>query len=54
MTTPQNERLWFRVNPEVKRAFMEKAERNGRCASDVLREFFIAWVEGRVTIHPHE
>ena len=49
-----NDRLWVRAAPEVKRAFIAKAERNGRSASDVLRELITAWIDGRVVIQPHE
>ena len=50
----KNTRLWFRAPPEMKREFIAKAERNGRTASDVLRELAIAWMDGRVVIQPHE
>lgn len=53
MDTPKNDRLWVRASP-WKAAFITKAERNGRTASDVLRELAIAWLDGRVTIQPHE
>lgn len=46
--------IYVRTSPEVKRAFVSRAYRNGRKSSDVIRELVIAWTEGRVTITPHE
>lgn len=46
--------IYVRCLPEVKRAFVSRAYRNGRKASDVVRELIIAWTEGRVTVTPHE
>lgn len=54
MSHPKTEMLFTRASPEVKRAFVLKAERNGRTTSDVLRELVTAWVDGRVVIQPHE
>ena len=54
MGTTTNDRLWVRVSPEMKREFVAKAERNGRSASDVLRELTIAWIDGRIQVQPHE
>ena len=52
--TTTNDRIWVRADPETKRNFFAKAERNGRTPSDVLRELIAAWIDGRVVIHPHE
>ena len=52
--TTKNELIWVRVSSDAKSAFIAKAERNGRTASDVLRELTLAWIDGRVTIAPHE
>ena len=54
MTAPKNDRMWLRATPELKTAFIAKAERNGRSPSDVLRELISAWLDGRVIIQPHE
>lgn len=52
--TTKNDRLWARASPEMKAAFIAKAERNGRSPSDVLRELAQAWLDGRVVVMPHE
>jgi hypothetical protein len=50
----KNDVIYVRTTQEGKRAFVERAERNGRSVSDVLRELVTAWGEGRVTIQPRK
>lgn len=54
MPRTKNDVLFVRVSEETKAAFTGRCERNGRSASDVLRELVNAWSEGRVTIQPHK
>lgn len=51
MKQPRSEALYLRVTPDTKQRFVEKASRYGT-PSDVLRELIMAFVEGRVTLHP--
>ncbi len=54
MGEPKTVMLFTRCSAEFRASFHGKAERNGRNVSDVLRELATAWVEGRITIHPHD
>jgi len=52
MTEPKTDVIYLRVEPSVKQKFREAASVHPGDPSAVLRWLLMAFIEGRVTVHP--